>query len=147
MAARVRDGPHSRGRVAVMDDQRVPNSEEMDEQEAIQFLTELVSNLSAERLYEIIHEDYTLEMPQSAYANPPSIQVRRVLVRDGLWTFEGSMTTAGIRYTTSRSSSSLKTARCSGTRATTPSRSRDRSGGRSGSSGWNPKQWAQPNFG
>jgi hypothetical protein len=89
MAARVRDGPHSRGRVAIMDDQRVRNSEEMDEQEAIQFLTELVSNLSAERLYEIIHEDYTLEMPQSAYANPRSIQVRRVLVRDGLWTFEG----------------------------------------------------------
>jgi hypothetical protein len=87
-----------------MDDQRVPNLEEMDEQQASQFLTNLVSNLTAQRLYEISHEDYTFEMPQSgerirgrekmrefqqAYPNPPSIQVRRVLVRDGLWVLEG----------------------------------------------------------
>ena len=87
-----------------MDDQRVPNLEEMDEQQASQFLTDLVSNLTAERLYQISHEDYTMEMPQSrerirgrekmrafqeAYPNPPSIQVRRVLVRDGLWVLEG----------------------------------------------------------
>jgi hypothetical protein len=87
-----------------MDDQRVPNLEEMDEQQASQFLTDLVSNLTAERLYQISHEDYTMEMPQSrerirgrekmrefqeAYPNPPSIQVRRVLIRDGLWVLEG----------------------------------------------------------
>jgi hypothetical protein len=60
--------------------------------------------VGAERLYEISHEDYTMEMPQSgerirgrkkmrefqeAYPNPPSIQVRGVLVRDGLWVLEG----------------------------------------------------------
>jgi len=87
-----------------MDDQRVPNLEEMDGQQASQFLTDLVSNLTAERLYQISHEDYTMEMPQSrerirgrekmrafqeAYPNPPSIQVRRVLIRDGLWVLEG----------------------------------------------------------
>ncbi|MDQ4002039.1 MAG: nuclear transport factor 2 family protein, partial [Actinomycetota bacterium] len=53
---------------------------------------------------QIRHEDYTLEMPQSgerirgrekmrafqeAYPNPPSIKIRRVLVRDGLWVVEG----------------------------------------------------------
>jgi hypothetical protein len=34
-------------------------------EEASRFLTELVSNLTAERLYEISHEGYTMEMPQS----------------------------------------------------------------------------------
>jgi hypothetical protein len=48
-----------------MDDQRVPNLQELDEQQASQFLTNLVSNLTAERLYEISHEDFTMEMPQS----------------------------------------------------------------------------------
>ena len=46
-----------------MDKQRVPNVEGMNEQEAERFLTELVSNLTAERLYEISHEDYKMEMP------------------------------------------------------------------------------------
>ena len=87
-----------------MNERRVPNLEEMDEQEARRFLTELVSNLSAERLYEISHQDYTMEMPQSgerirgrenmgqyqeAYPTPPIIHIRRVLVRDGLWVVEG----------------------------------------------------------
>jgi hypothetical protein len=87
-----------------MDDQRVPNLEELDEQQAQHFLVELFSNLSAEEEYKIRHEDYTLEMPQSgerirgrekmrafqeAYPNPPSIQIRRVLVRDRLWVVEG----------------------------------------------------------
>jgi hypothetical protein len=80
------------------------NLEEMDEQEAHRFLTELFSNLSAQEEYELRHEDYVMEMPQSgesirgrermrqfqeAYPNPPSILLRRVLVKDGLWVVEG----------------------------------------------------------
>jgi hypothetical protein len=87
-----------------MDEQRVPHLEELDEQQAQHFPTELFSHLSAEAEYQIRHEDYTLEMPQSgervrgrekmrafqeAYPNPPSIKIRRVLVRDGLWIVEG----------------------------------------------------------
>ena len=87
-----------------MDEQRVPNLEELDEQQAQHFLTELFSYLSAEEEYQIRHEDYTLEMPQSgerirgrekmrafqeAYPNPPSIKIRRVLARDGLRVVEG----------------------------------------------------------
>ena len=84
--------------------QRVPNLEEMDKQEAHRFLTELLSNLNPEAEYELRHQDYVMEMPQSgesirgrdkmrefqeAYPAPPSIQLRRVLVRDGLWVVEG----------------------------------------------------------
>ena len=87
-----------------MDEHQVPNLEAMDEQQARHFLTELFSNLSAEEEYKIRHEDYTMEMPQSgerirgpekmrafqeAYPNPPSIELRRVVVRDGLWFLEG----------------------------------------------------------
>jgi hypothetical protein len=87
-----------------MAEQRVPNLEEMNEQEAYRFLTELFSNLSAQEEYELRHQDYVMEMPQSgesiqgrkkmrafqaAYPTPPSIQLRRVLVRDGLWVVEG----------------------------------------------------------
>jgi hypothetical protein len=87
-----------------MDEHRVPNLEELDEQEVRRFLSELFSHLSPEEEYEIRHEDYTMEMPQSgerirgrqnmrafqeAFPNPPSIQLRRVLVRDGLWVLEG----------------------------------------------------------
>ena len=87
-----------------MEDQRVPALEEMGEQQARRFLTELFSHLSPEEEFEIRHEDYTMEMPQSgerirgrenmrafqeAFPNPPSIQLRRVLVRDGLWVVEG----------------------------------------------------------
>ncbi len=86
-----------------MDEQRVPNLEQMDEHEAHRFLTELFSNVSAEEEYELRHEDYVMEMPQSgeavrgrenmrkfqeAYPTPPSIRLRRVLVRDGLWVAE-----------------------------------------------------------
>jgi hypothetical protein len=85
-----------------VDDRRVPNLEEIDEQQARRFLTELFSVLSAEKEYALRHEDYAMEMPQSgerirgpenmrefqrAFAgnsNPPSIRVRRVLVREGL---------------------------------------------------------------
>jgi hypothetical protein len=87
-----------------MDEQRVPNLEEMEEQEAHRFLVELFSNLSTQEEYELRHPDYVMEMPQSAerirgrekmrefqeaYPTPPSIWLRRVLVRDGLWVVEG----------------------------------------------------------
>jgi len=87
-----------------MDEPQVPNLEEMDERQAQHFLTELFSNLSPEEEYAIRHEDYTMEMPQSgerirgpenmrqfqeAYPTPPSIELRRVLVKDGLWVVEG----------------------------------------------------------
>jgi hypothetical protein len=87
-----------------MNDRGVPNLEEMDEQRAQRFLAELFSRLSPEEEYELRHEDYVMEMPQSgerirgrenmrafqeAYPNPPSIRLRRVLVRDGLWVAEG----------------------------------------------------------
>ncbi len=89
-----------------MDEQRVPNLEELDEQQAQHFLAELFSHLSAEEEYQVRHEDYTLEMPQSGErirgresmrafqeAFPsnsvlPKIRIRRVLVRDGLWVAE-----------------------------------------------------------
>jgi hypothetical protein len=100
-----------------MDDQRVPNLEEMDEQEAHRFLTELLSNLSPAAEYELRHQDdYVMEMPQSgerfrgsenmrafqeAYpTQPPSIQVRRVLVKEGLGLSRRSTTTAAGRYST-----------------------------------------------
>jgi SnoaL-like domain len=90
-----------------MDEQRVPDLEEMDEQQARRFLEELLTVLSAEAEYELRHEDYAMEMPQSgerirgrenmrrfqeafaSNATPPSIRIRRVLVRDGLWVVEG----------------------------------------------------------
>jgi hypothetical protein len=90
-----------------MAEQRVPNLEEMDEQEAHRFLTDLYSRLSPEEEYNVRHqEDYVMEMPQSgerfrgrenmrafqeAYhlSPPPSLQVRRVLVKEGLWVVEG----------------------------------------------------------
>ena len=86
-----------------MAEQRVPNLQEMDEQEAHRFLTQLFSDLSAQEEYEVRHQDYVMEMPQSgesirgrekmrefqeAYPTPPSIRLRRVLVRDGLWVVE-----------------------------------------------------------
>ena len=80
----------------------------MDEQQAHHFLTELDSNLSAEEEYNAHHQDYTMEMPQSGerfrgrenmrafqearaeHATPlRSIQVRRVVVKEGLWVVEG----------------------------------------------------------
>ncbi|HVF00274.1 MAG TPA: nuclear transport factor 2 family protein [Rubrobacteraceae bacterium] len=87
-----------------MDDRGVPNLEEMDEQQAQRFLAELFSRLSPDEEYELRHEDYVMKMPQSgerirgrenmralqeAYPDPPSIRLRRVLVRDGLWVAEG----------------------------------------------------------
>ena len=87
-----------------MADQRVPDLEGMGEQEARSFFAELFSSLSAEEEYELRHQDYVMEIPQSgesirgrekmrefqeAYPAPPSIRLRRVLVRYGLWVVEG----------------------------------------------------------
>jgi hypothetical protein len=90
-----------------MEDQRVPNLEEMDEEQARQFLTQLYSNLSPEEEYNVRHQDYVMEMPQSGerfrgrenmraiqrargnQANTPRyLQLRRVLVKEGLWVVE-----------------------------------------------------------
>ena len=96
-----------------MAEQRVPDLEEMDEQEAHHFLAELFSRLSAEEEYQIRHEDYTMEWPQSgerlrgrekmrefqeahAGSRPPR-RLRRVLVREGLWVVEGFIDYSGGR--------------------------------------------------
>ena len=87
-----------------MDEQRVPDLEELDEQQVRRFLAELFSDLSAAAEYGVRHEDYVMEMPQSgerirgrdkmrefqeAYPTPPTIRLRRVVVREGLWVIEG----------------------------------------------------------
>jgi hypothetical protein len=97
-----------------MSKQRVPNLEEMDEQQAWHFLTELLPKLSPQEEYELRHEEYVMEMPQSgerirgrekmrafqeAYPNPPTMELRRVLVRDGLWVVELISDYGGQIYT------------------------------------------------
>jgi len=87
-----------------MDEQRVPDLEALDEQQVRHFLTEFFSDLSAEAEYNVRHEDYVMEMPQSgerirgrekmrrfqeAYPAPPTIQLHRVVVRESLWVIEG----------------------------------------------------------
>ena len=90
-----------------MDASKLPDLEAMDEHQATQFLTEMFTNLSPEAEYEIRHDDYTMEMPQSGerirgrenmrafqrsfanYSTPPTIRLRRVTVREGLWILEG----------------------------------------------------------
>jgi hypothetical protein len=84
-----------------MDGERVPDLEQMDEQRVRRFLTELMSGLDSG--YELRHEDFVMEMPQSgerirgrenmrkfqgAYPAPPAMRLRRVLVREGLWVAE-----------------------------------------------------------
>lgn len=79
----------------------------MEEQQARRFVEEMYAVLSAEKEYATRHEDYVMEMPQSgerikgrdkmrafqeSYSDPsylPTICVRRLLVRDGLWVGEG----------------------------------------------------------
>jgi len=90
-----------------MTEQRMLDLEKMDEREAYRFLAELLTNLDPEEEYDARHpEDYVLEWPQSgerfrgrenlremqrAYPTtaPPSVRLRRVLVREGLWVAEG----------------------------------------------------------
>ncbi|HEY6714619.1 MAG TPA: hypothetical protein VI055_20410 [Rubrobacter sp.] len=88
-----------------MAEQQVPDLEELDEKEATHFLNDVFfADPSPEAVYQANHpEDYIMEMPQSgelirgrenmrkfheAYPNTPSIRLRRVLVRDGLWVVE-----------------------------------------------------------
>jgi len=94
------------GRSSRMAGHRLPHLEEMDEQQASRFLTDLYPRHIPEEEYNARHpEDYVMEMPQSgerfrgrenmrafqeAHPTPPSsLQVHRVLVRDGLWVVEG----------------------------------------------------------
>ena len=85
----------------------------MDEHEAYDFLAVQLARLSADEEYELRHEDYVMEMPQSgerirgrdnmrafqeAYPNPPTIQLRRVLVRSGLWVVEATSDYSGRIY-------------------------------------------------
>ena len=99
-----------------MDDRQAPDLEAMDERQAQRFLTELASDLSPEGEYRMRHpEDYVMEMPQSGerfrgrenmrafqeafteHSAPPSIQIKRVLVRDGLWVVESVVDYGGGR--------------------------------------------------
>ena len=48
-----------------MGEQRGPGLEGMDEQQAQDFRLQLFTNLSAEAEYELRHEDFVMEMPQS----------------------------------------------------------------------------------
>ena len=107
-----------------MEDQRVSNLEEMNEEQARQFLTQLYSNLSPEEEYNLRYQDYVMEMPQSGErfrgrenmrafqearralrqsgdlgspTSPPSIRLRRVLVKEGLWVVEGVIDYGGGR--------------------------------------------------
>src|SRR5918995_538206 len=92
---------------ARMDASKVPNLEELDEKQARKSLTGLFPTLSAEAEYETRHDDYVMEMPQSGErirgrdtmrafqrsfadnSNPPTIHLRRVTVKEGLWIVEG----------------------------------------------------------
>jgi hypothetical protein len=73
----------------------VPDLEQMDEHQVLHFLAELFSDLSTEAEYNVRHEDYVMEMPQSGehirgrekmrqlqedYPAPPTIQLRRVVL-------------------------------------------------------------------
>jgi hypothetical protein len=134
-----------------MEDQRVPNLEEMDEGQARQFLSGLYSRLSPEEEYEVRHHDYVMELPQSgerfrgrenmrafqrAHPTPPSsLQVRRVLVKEGLWVVEGAIDYGDGRVFAVVVIRSLETERCGEIVGTSRSPSRRRSGGLSGSSG------------
>jgi hypothetical protein len=90
-----------------MDEREMRRLDTMDEQEATRFLTGLASDLNPEKEYASRHEeDYAMEMPQSGErirgrenmrafqeafpdrSGLPSIRIRRVLVRDGLWVVE-----------------------------------------------------------
>lgn len=87
-----------------MNEQQVPNLEEMDERQAHRFLTEMMSDLGADTGYELRHEGFVMEMPQSgerirgrermrefqaAFGEAaPSMRLRRLVVREGLWVAE-----------------------------------------------------------
>jgi hypothetical protein len=140
-----------------MDEQRVPNLQEMDDQQAQHFLTELLSNHHPEEEYNVRHpDDYVMEMPQSGERfrgrenmrsrsrkpTPPRHRLSRCAEcwsRRDCGLSRGSSTTATGGYWTSWSSASCVMGRCGETGGTSQSRLRRRSGGRSGLRGWNPK--------
>lgn len=83
-----------------MDEQWVPDLEQMDERRVRRFLAELLSGPSAEAEYNVRHENCVMEMPQSGerirgrektrqfqevHPFPPTVQQRRVVVGEGLW--------------------------------------------------------------
>jgi hypothetical protein len=130
-----------------MDDRRVPKLEEMDEQRSQRFLAELFSHLSPGEEYELRHEDYVMEMPQSGECIRGGRTCGRSKKRTptrpasgcaGWWCgmgcewSRGSTSTAAGRYLRSWPSSSLGTGRCGEIPATTPSRSKHRGGGQNG---------------
>jgi hypothetical protein len=85
----------------------VVDLDELDSEQAQQFLVDLFTDLSPEAEYETRHDDYVMEMPQSGErirgrdamrrfqdafgtsSTPPTIQIRRVIVNPGLWFVEG----------------------------------------------------------
>jgi hypothetical protein len=89
-----------------MDEQETRRLDTMGEREVARILGELTTELSAEKEYALRHEDYVMEMAQSGesirgrenmrafqegfpgHSTQPSIRIRRVLVRDGLWVVE-----------------------------------------------------------
>jgi hypothetical protein len=146
-----------------MDEQLAPNLEQMDEQEARQFLAELFSRLSVEAEDRIRHDEYTMEWPQSgerlrgrqkmkafqeanAGSRPPR-RLRRVLVREGLWVVEGVVDYGGGREGDFVLILELREGKSSERPATTQIDSRRRSRGRSGSSGCNAGQSTPATFG
>jgi hypothetical protein len=96
-----------------MAEQRAPDPEQTDEQQAHRLLTELFSRLSVKAEDRIRHEDYTMEWPQSGerfrgcqtmkafqdanVGSRPPRRLRRVLVRDRLWVVEGVLDYSGER--------------------------------------------------
>src|SRR5919112_101622 len=87
-----------------MDEQRVPELEQVDEREAYSFLEQMMSDLSADSGYELRHDDFMMEMPQSGErvrgrermrelqaafgGDAPAMRLRRLSVREGLWVAE-----------------------------------------------------------
>ena len=76
----------------------------MDEHEVRTLFFDRLQHLSPEAEYELRHEDYVMEMPQSgerirgrdrmrafqeAYPNPPSVTPRRVVGSGNVWVVEG----------------------------------------------------------
>ena len=92
-----------------VNEQQSQRLDEMDEREAARLLTGLATELSAEKEYELRHDDYVMEMPQSGerirgrenmrafqesfgdHGDLPSIRLRRVIVRENLWVAESAV--------------------------------------------------------
>ena len=93
-------------------DQRV-RLDTLDAREAGRLLTGMMATLSPEREYELRHEDYVMEMPQSGerfrgrdnvrafqeaftdHSAPPTIRLRRLIVKENLWIVESVINYGG----------------------------------------------------